>query len=214
MPAIPKGKFADLYTDPDRAAWDALRDAEAAAAELLEKTVPRLLSVDEREKLQTDLITIANNEVTPSVLEWYQIALDPRAGDLPVLRDVVARDLGYNWLVPDWRVALSYRELVRTRQWVKALSDARTAVVREDPCTFELITADIGSQATARYELTTWLDQVVQLVVRAVRERHKLRADRLEAPARYQVVRVLRKRVLDEIAKSYDATLRARGVRA
>jgi hypothetical protein len=159
MPFVPVAKQA--FANEPGIPGDPKSSLQYTADQLAEKAVNRALAQD---GLLVQITDFAQRNVLGTIAGQLDIAISPAPApdtEEGMLAALCARDLGRSWATPNWRVQLSYRQLVQSRLWTRALGDPSLQVFLEDVCTFErairaLADPFINETLNGKY-LTTWV---------------------------------------------------------
>lgn len=118
------------------------------------------------QKLQTSLQNTAN-AMLAFTASRLQASLAMDAGELNVLTVTALRDLGQRILAPDWRLKLSYRQLVQTRAWAARLTSAAGRAFATNLCAVEnMLTVSAQDAIDAKGGYQAWQDHIIQTLAR------------------------------------------------
>lgn len=176
------------------------RHAAANAGKMIRGAVQREL----REKIEV----FATDEVLPAIATAFEIPLEPapRSGsDQALCAKMVARDVGcFAVLSPHWRAACSYRQLVQTRLWARAISEPLFEPFTQHVCGVEEAIAAVAVPFAAE-AINPWLDELVA-AGRDELQRQGVKAPPVDLAALtlWHVLHDLRDTVLRELVDAYD----------
>jgi hypothetical protein len=198
------GVFANLLeASPATARWRAYEKERQDIPREIQKRLDAWLTTADRSSLRDTITSACNQAVLPAALTQRSIELSLRSEDLPLLREVVRRDVVTNWLDPTWRLRMSYRELIESRFWTKGLLDPVTEPIAEQTCQWELAVQAQG-QAVIAEHFQGWLNQQFKRFAREVRSlgRKISKAD-AQLLASAGLVRLLTRTIADPFGEAY-----------
>jgi hypothetical protein len=167
-----------------------------------------LLEAIKRDRLREKIQHFADAEILGYLAGELDLAIEPGArGDTEqgLLAAMCARDLERYWITPHWRVQLSYRQLVQSRIWTKAVEDPAWQPLLKDLCALEaeikhLSTEYIEGELFPRY-ITPMIERGVSALTAAGSE---LPGPVLQSVMMLALVNVLAERIAIPIEARYN----------
>jgi hypothetical protein len=140
--------------------------AQAIADQMVDSAI-------KKDRLREKIVAYAEAEILGPLAGALDLAIAPGASrdtEQSLLIAMCARDLARFWITPLWRVQLSYRQLVQSRYWTKAVSDPAWQPLLRDLCALE---AEIQDRSTAFIEgelFPRYLSPMIELGVSTLEE--------------------------------------------